>query len=568
MALTKLSLLAGLLASSVQARVPSRAAQRPLASDFQCELPPALDPSSDGLPSADELFSSEEALIRQVERHSAIVKIDSVCYDDLGPFDEDDRWLPFFDLHDALRETYPTVHERAKLEPINTFGLLYTIHGSDPELKPILLAAHQDVVPVADESTWTYPPFSAHYDGEWLWGRGSFDDKDALTAIMSSMEELLSNDSFRPRRTILLAFGFDEECSGWRGAAHIADRLIQRYGENGIAIVHDEGGLGLQTLGDVTYALPAVYEKGYVDVWAELNIVGGHSSIPTPHSGIGMMSQFVNELEANPFQPKIIEDGPIHKHLQCTAKYSPDAFPGLGHLLEQGDLATVAKIFADARVDTHYLITTSQAVDIINGGQKINALPEVTTLGVNYRIAPQDSPLTVQHNAYKWAKEVFAPYGIKIKAFEDDEGYQKYVAKVDPSAVRDIKPKYDVEYNGTLTLYRKKDGSEATPISPTEGPVWDVFAGTIRHTFAAKGQTIVPAGETMTGNTDTRHYLNLTKNIYRWTPIRLGEFEGLHTVDERIKMTGHIEMVKFYYNLIRNFQAPIDGERTFSPSEL
>jgi len=42
----------------------------------------------------------------------------------------------------------------------------------------------------------------------------------------------------------------------------------------------------------------------------------------------------------------------------------------------------------------------------------------------------------------------------------------------------------------------------------------------------------------------------------------------LHTVDERIKMTGHIEMVKFYYNLIRNFQAPIDGERTFSPSEL
>ncbi|UNI16961.1 Gly-Xaa carboxypeptidase [Purpureocillium takamizusanense] len=142
------------------------------------------------------------------------------------------------------------------------------------------------------------------------------------------------------------------------------------------------------------------------------------------------------------------------------------------------------------------------------------------------------------------------------------------MAKVDPSAMRDVKPKYDVEYNGTVTLYTKKDASNATPISLTEGPMWDVFAGTIRYSFAAKGKTVVPTGATMTGNTDTRHYLKLTRNIYRWTPVRLGQFEGLHTVDERIEMKGHMEMLKFYYNLIRNFQGPFEGERVAAPSEL
>lgn len=63
-------------------------------------------------------------------------------------------------------------HRRMARETVNTFGLVYTIKGSDSSLKPLMLAAHQDVVPVADDSVWSYPPFSAHYDGRFLWGRG------------------------------------------------------------------------------------------------------------------------------------------------------------------------------------------------------------------------------------------------------------------------------------------------------------------------------------------------------------------------------------------------------------
>lgn len=75
--------------------------------DFECDLSGALDPSGDGLASAHELFSSNAALKKQVDRHSALVKVPAICYDDLGPFDEDPRWKPFYDFHDVLAETFP-----------------------------------------------------------------------------------------------------------------------------------------------------------------------------------------------------------------------------------------------------------------------------------------------------------------------------------------------------------------------------------------------------------------------------------------------------------------------------
>lgn len=134
-------------------------------------------------------------------------------------------------------------------ETVNTFGLVFTINGTDSSLKPIMLTAHQDVVPVQDESSWKYPPFSAHFDGRWLWGRGSSDDKNSLSALFSALETLLSNPDWVPKRTILVALGFDEE-SGTRGAGTIGPFLEERYGEQSMAIILDEGGMGLELLED------------------------------------------------------------------------------------------------------------------------------------------------------------------------------------------------------------------------------------------------------------------------------------------------------------------------------
>ena len=48
----------------------------------------------------------------------------------------------------------------------------------------------------------------------------------------------------------------------------------------------------------------------------------------------------------------------------------------------------------------------------------------------------------------------------------------------------------------------------------------------------------------------------------------MDEAEGIHTIDERILMKGHMERVQFYYDLIRNFNVELDGEVDSAPSEL
>lgn len=79
------------------------------ATKFACDLPPVLDPSADGLPAARDLFGDDKALLKQVERHSTLVKIPSVSYDDNGEPGKDPRWNVFYKLHAALAYLYPNV---------------------------------------------------------------------------------------------------------------------------------------------------------------------------------------------------------------------------------------------------------------------------------------------------------------------------------------------------------------------------------------------------------------------------------------------------------------------------
>ena len=76
---------------------------------FTCDLPKPVIPRGDGLPTAEDLFSSKEALRRQVERHSAVVRVPSISYDDGGDVDKDERWEIFFELHKVLEDMFPTV---------------------------------------------------------------------------------------------------------------------------------------------------------------------------------------------------------------------------------------------------------------------------------------------------------------------------------------------------------------------------------------------------------------------------------------------------------------------------
>lgn len=222
-----------------------------------------------------------------------------------------------------------------------------------------------------------------------------------------------------------------------------------------------------------------------------------------PHTGIGIMSEIVVRLEANPYKPKLFRDSPVYNHLVCQARYSPNAAPDITKLVHQGDVDALTEKLIGIDRSTHYRIQTSQAIDIFTGGAKINALPERIQIGINHRIARQDSIPEIKRKILDDIKPIVEKYNITVKAFEGEEMNPPDV----DDTYGDFKSAYRIDYGATLTLTSTQQ-TAVSPISSTSNRVWDIFSGTIRHSFAFLNGTVVPVGELMLGNTDTRHYLS------------------------------------------------------------
>ena len=67
---------------------------------------------------------------------------------------------------------------------------LYATYGDKGKLFCFL--GHTDVVPTGPEERWTHPPFSAHIDGDVLYGRGTADMKASIAAFLESLEEFFA----------------------------------------------------------------------------------------------------------------------------------------------------------------------------------------------------------------------------------------------------------------------------------------------------------------------------------------------------------------------------------------
>ena len=115
--------------------------------------------------------------------------------------------------------------------------------------------------------------------------------------------EFLLGQGFKPKRTLLAAFGFDEEISGFHGAQEVSKHLLDRYGKDSVEFIIDEGGSEVKDVYGNIFALPGTAEKGYLDVRITVSGKGGHSSVPPEHTTIGQLSQIIKLIEKNPWDP-------------------------------------------------------------------------------------------------------------------------------------------------------------------------------------------------------------------------------------------------------------------------
>jgi len=415
-----------------------------------------------------------------------------------------------------LEASHPRVHRALTRETVNEWSLLYTWRGRDPSLPPVLLAAHQDVVPVDAGSAgdWTYPPFAGVVADGFVWGRGAMDDKASLGCILEAVEALLA-EGFAPERTLYLAFGHDEEVGGERGAAEIA-RLL---GERGVrlAFVLDEGGMVVEPgylpgFGRRT-AVIGIAEKGSVSIALDAVADGGHSSTPPRSTAVGIVAAAVAALERQPMAGRI--DGTtalFFDHL------GPElSFPYRAVLANRWLFGPLLELALAQTPPTDAMLRTTTAATLASGGVKENVLPIRARAVVNFRIHPSDSiEAVVEH----------------VRRVVDDERIQ-------------------------LQVGLRSQPREPSPVSPVDSEAFDDLARTAREIYP--DSAAVPF--LVLGGTDARHYVELTPRLYRFAPFEFGRdgIERAHGTDERISVENLVSGVRFYRRLIERSAGPPAG---------
>jgi carboxypeptidase PM20D1 len=457
-------------------------------------------------------FAPRRAAVRQaaafeplpgaVERLAGAIQIPTVTPADGSPGDP----AVFARLHAYLADSFAGAHAAASREVVGDGSLLYTWKGSDPSLSPVVLMGHMDVVPVetASESSWTHPPFSGAIADGFVWGRGALDDKLTVVGLLEAAEALLEA-GFRPRRTVILAFGADEEAGGREGAAKIAALLRERGVQP--QLVLDEGGAvisGAIPGIEAPVALVGIAEKGYLSVELSVRAEGGHSSMPPRHTAAGVLARAITRLEENPFPGGV---------RGATAAL----FDAIGPEMSFGGRVLFANRWLFGPLiewklagspSTDATLRTTTAVTVLEGSPKDNVLPSRARAVVNFRILPGDTV----------------------------SGVVERVRRVIDDPLVGIRPDPSAE--------------EPSPVSPANGEAWMKIEETIRQTYP----DAILAPYLVLGATDSRFFRGLTPNVYRFAAIRIdnADLKRIHGVDERASVAAYLEGVRFLAQLIRN----------------
>jgi carboxypeptidase PM20D1 len=435
-------------------------------------------------------------------RLAGALRLKTVAASDGAPANDE----AFTALHDYLRAHYPRLHAALQREPVGRHSVLYTWKGTDASLKPALLMGHLDVVPVepGTEGAWTRPPFSGDVADGYVWGRGALDDKGSVLAILEAVEALVAA-GHQPKRTVLLAFGGDEEVGGHEGAEVMA-RLLRERGVT-LESVLDEGGMMLTgTVPGVAapVALVGVAEKGFTSVELVVEGEGGHSSMPPKQTAVGILSRAVTRLEEQPM--------PAHLRGGSRALFEfmgPEMPFGLRLLFANLWLFEPLVVRQlGGQPSTNAAIRTTTAATMFEGSVKDNVLPARARAVVNFRILPGDSV----------------------------EGVLAHVRRV----VDDPRVKV-----GTFGFQ-----SEPSPVSRTDSEAWGVLQRSIRQVFP---EALV-APYLMVGAADARYFAGLSDSVYRFMPLRLEreDLPRLHGRDERVSVQGYAGAVRFYAQYLRN----------------
>ncbi len=431
-----------------------------------------------------------------VDSLARLVQCKTVSYNDPSIEDE----AEFNKLTDLLKQLYPEVFRVCTLQTMPGRALLLRWPGRS-SAAPSVMMSHYDVVP-ADEQQWEKPPFSGIVEDGVLWGRGTLDTKATLNGALFAANHLIKA-SFMPENDIYFAFSGGEEVNG-EGAVNI----VKYFTENNIqpALVLDEGGAVVENVFpgvEKPCGMIGIAEKGMINVSYSVVSGGGHASAPPVRTPITTLAKACQNILRRPFPMRITK--PTQELFNTLGRHSSFLyrliFANLWLFSPVLDLICRA-----SGGELNALVRTTTAFTQMQGSNARNVLPTRAELISNMRLSPADTVASAVKHLHK--------------------------------AVNDK--------NVSIHIL---ESCEPSPVSETGCAAWEKVASSVEQTWP--GCIVSPY--LMVQCSDSRHYRDLSRNVYRFSGMDLTgqERKSIHGNNEKIRLETICRCVEFYIRLLQ-----------------
>ncbi len=414
----------------------------------------------------------------------------------------------FRKLHIVMEELFPNVF--SKCEKVDLDGnLLVSWKGKNPDMQPIVLTSHLDVVPA--DGDWIYPPFEGKIVDDKIYGRGAFDVKCGVFSFYQAVEELIK-EGYEPECDVYLGSSCTEEIGG-DGASKICNWFVERSIRP--FLLCDEGGtitddpfIGVKG----SFAAVGIFEKGYGDIKITAKGNGGHSSTPPKNSPIARLAKFEAEIEKkSPFK---VEFTPaVDKLLKTMAEYCSNFW--IKMILHNLWLfkPLLKKVMPAISAQGTAMLQTTMCFTMQKGSDGYNVIPQEAYVTANLR---------------------FIPFQAMEESLE---------------VVRKIASKYDLE----VELLKGNNPSSSLDLN---GPQYNMAKDVIHNVFP--GVEIIPY--VVTGGTDSRFYDGKIDASIRFEPVKVSkdQLARMHAIDENLDINTLPLAVQYYKEMIRKQETRSD----------
>ncbi|HXZ35143.1 MAG TPA: M20/M25/M40 family metallo-hydrolase [Thermodesulfobacteriota bacterium] len=262
-------------------------------------------------------------------------------------------------------------------------NLVARIRGKGSK-RPILVMGHTDVVGVQREK-WSVDPFGAVRKDGYIWGRGTGDDKDNVTAGLMLLL-LLKRQGVKLDREVVFLAEAGEEGYNREGLRYV---IANHWDEIDAEFALAEGGGGIIKDGKVLYLSVATSEKVRIEVQLLARGTAGHGSIPRPDNAVVRLANAISRV-AEWAQPMRLDET-TRTYFQRLAGISPpEAAARYRAILTSNERAAAERYFAQHELRHNSMIRTSLSPNVLKAGFRANVIPSEAEALIDIRALPDE----------------------------------------------------------------------------------------------------------------------------------------------------------------------------------